>query len=460
MTPTIPKIDRAHPLVHYAHRSGYERFQRCPRSYFWQYSYQGIGVERARVDVPLARGIYVHRGLEAILRGDRIDDAIKFALAKFDEEIGSRGLDVASLEDGSYVYKEQRALIEAMLYAWWKKRLPVLLEQYDILEVEREEEWDLGVFETAAGPCRLVWLGKADALLKEKDSGDLFIQSFKTTSDWDSRKDSAAVHDVQGLSELCAVEHRLEMWWKMLHDPKTHLQVQAEMPKDYRPISPELSKLLETAEQPPKIMGIRMEHLLAGNRIAYKKNDGQKTQYSPLIRAYRKSGITPEMDEWAYKYTWSDEFGEHRLGKGWQPLNMWEQEGGVRAWIDRLAEHQIQAELGDALDQQYVSPVPYYRQQEDVINWQQQMIAEELRKFEAKQRLAISTTPEEELFVLNSMFPQYLHSCTYPTQCSYVPLCHEPGYAESVLTCGLYRFREGHHDAERKRIEELKKVVA
>ena len=94
MTPTIPKIDRAHPLVHYAHRSGYERSQRCPRAYFWGYTYQGIGVERARVDVPLARGIYVHAGLEAILRGDRIDDAIKFALAKFDEEIFSRGLDV------------------------------------------------------------------------------------------------------------------------------------------------------------------------------------------------------------------------------------------------------------------------------------------------------------------------------------------------------------------------------
>src|SRR5207237_646651 len=88
-TPTIPKIDRAHPLVHFAHRSGYERFQKCPRSYFWNQAYQGIGVERARVDVPLARGIYVHRGLEAILRGDRIDDAIKFALAKFDEAIWS-----------------------------------------------------------------------------------------------------------------------------------------------------------------------------------------------------------------------------------------------------------------------------------------------------------------------------------------------------------------------------------
>jgi hypothetical protein len=435
-----PKEDSMTEVItHYAHRSGYTAGQRCPRLGFWQYFYQGIGVERFRLDVPLARGIYVHRGLERLLLGQSIDDSIKFALDEFDREIASRGLEVASLEDSSYVYKEQRALIEAMLYGWWKKRFPVLLDQYDILEVEREEEWDLGEFDTQYGKCRLVWLGKADALLKEKDSGDLFIQSFKTTADWDSRKDSAAMHDVQGLSELCAVEHRLAGWWEGVQ-PNAQLEQHCD---DL------VHRHLATCSEPPKIMGIRMEHLLAGNRIAYKKTDGQKVQYSPLIRGYKKDGITPELDELAWKFTWSDEFGEHRLGKGWRALNMWEQEGGVRAWIDKLADQQVQAELGDCLEQQVIAPIPYYRQEQDAIDFVQQMIAEELRKFEGRQRLAQVQSPEEERFVLNSLFPQYRHSCDYPNLCNYSLVCFDPGYAEDPVRTGMYRYRTPHHKAEK-----------
>src|SRR5271169_6448602 len=109
------------PITHFAHRTGFQQYQRCPRSFYWQHAWQGIGVVRARLDIPLARGIYVHRGLEKILLGHGIDQAIQFALDLFHNEIGERGLDLASLEDSSYVYREQRALIEAMLYGWWKK---------------------------------------------------------------------------------------------------------------------------------------------------------------------------------------------------------------------------------------------------------------------------------------------------------------------------------------------------
>src|SRR4029077_9252585 len=117
-----------------------------------------------------------------------------------------------------------------------------------------------------------------------------------------------------------------------------------------------------------------MEHLLAGDRRDPGKGakaTGQKIQYSPLIRAYKKDGITPDLDEWAWKFTWDDEFGTHRLGKGWRPLSAWELDGGVRKWINRLVDEQIQAELGDCLDQQFVYPQPYYRQEEDVQNWMQ-----------------------------------------------------------------------------------------
>lgn len=445
----------AQPITHFAHRSGYDHGQRCKRFYYWRYVYQQVGVERARLDVPLARGIYVHRGLEQLLLNQSIDQAIKFALGKFDEEIGQRGLDVASMEDSSYVYKEQRALIEAMLYGWWKKRFPVLVEQYDILEVEREEEWDLGIFQTSEGPCRVVWLGKADALLREKDSNDLFIQSFKTTADWDSRKDSAAMHDVQGLSELCAVEHRLAESWEVLHGKRNDIGI------DLDSASP-LFHYLTASEQPPKIMGIRMEHLLSGDRRDPGKGPkatGQKIQYSPLIRGYKKDGITPDLDEWAWRFSWDDEFGNHRLGKGWKPLNMWEQPGGVRKWIDDLVDKQIQAELGDCLDSQYVFPMPYYRQEEDVDDFIQQMIAEELRKFEGKQRIRQAATPEEERFILNTCFPQHKHSCDYPRLCEMAEICFSPGFADDPVRSEMYKFRDSHHAREIVFLNEIRGIA-
>lgn len=440
-------------LTHFSHRTGQSTYQRCPRQWYWSNVWEGIGLTRVRLDVPLARGIYVHRGLDYILQGRSIDDSINHALTTFDTEIGDRGLDVSSLEDSSYVYNEQKALIEAMLYGWWKKRYPELLERYDILEVEREEVWEIGQFETAAGKVKLIWLGRVDALLREKDSNDLHLQSFKTTAEWDTRKDSAASHDIQGLSELCAVEHRLEQMWRSYHEDDAIAEESLTTPT---------WQYLRDLPEPPKIQGIRMEHLLAGQRMdpgKGPKKTGRKVQYSPLIRGYKKDGITPDLDEYAYKFQWDDEYGTHRLGKGWAPFNAWEQPGGVRAWIDKLASGGAQADLGDALDTQFVYPQPYYRQAEDVEDWQQQMIAEELRKFEAVEKLRTAVDKNQRRLLLNVLFPQFRHSCDYPRLCWAAELCFSPGYADYPDTTGLYKKRDPHHAAEKDHLVQIKGVA-
>lgn len=444
-------------LTHFAFRTGQSVYQRCNRQWYWGYVWNGIGLTRTRLDVPLARGIFVHRGLEKILQGNSIDSSIKFALTEFDKEITKRGLDVGQLEEQNYVYNEQRALIEGMLYGWWKKRYPELIERYDVLEVEHEEVWEVGEFNITIAqypdhvvtqPVKLVWLGKADALLREKDSGDLYLQSFKTTGEWDSRKDSAGMHDIQGLSELCAAEHRLREWWEIIHDASDMVPVRDALKK--AGMTDAVEELLASANEPPKIMGIRMEHLLAGKRMEAKRNSGQKIQYSPLIRSWRKAGITPEFDELAWKYTWTDEFGEHRLGKGWTPVNWWEQPGGVRAWIDLLADGKVQAALGDALDQQFVYPQPYYRQAEDVEDWLQQTIAEELRKCEAVQRMNACTDDNERRFIKNILFPMFRHSCDYPTKCVFQDVCFGPcaGVPDQLVSAGMYQRRQPHHATE------------
>lgn len=424
----------------FAHRSGQSCYQRCPRSWFYAYSFNGIGLTKTRQAIPLARGIFVHEGLAHILRGETIDNSIKLALASFDAECLKRGLEVGAGEDLPYVMAEQRALIEGMLYGWWKKRYPELIEKYVILEVEKEEVWRYQFDQYN----ELQWLAKADALLLEKDTGDLFIQSFKTTADWDSRKDASGNHDIQGLSELFAVEQRLREEWQAIRQ----IRENGDVPKD----APEWLESMTTA---PKIQGIRMEHLLCGPRKESKRGSGLKVQYCPLIRGYKKDGITPSLDEFAWRYSYQDSDGsERRLGKGWTPFNAWETNGGVRAWIDMMDRGMVQPEIGDALDMQFVYPLPYYRQDGDVESWKRQMIAGERRKMEAFREILPGDAEYVEEW-LDVNFPQHRHNCDYPSECSFVDVCFSPGYADDPVKTGAYTYREGHHDAEKAALKNV-----
>lgn len=438
----------------FAHRSGQDAYQRCPRRWFYAYAFNGIGLTKVRQNIPMTRGIYVHEGLAHILRGESIDQAIKLTLAAFDEECVKRGLEVGNGEDMPYVMAEQRALIEGMLYGWWKKRYPELIEKFIVLEVEKEEVWHYQFDEEN----ELQWLAKADALLLEKDTGDLFIQSFKTTADWDSRKDASGNHDIQGLSELFAVEQRLRHWWTdmapVTGDPIHHCD------------GPMLEWLSKQAS-PPKIQGIRMEHLLCGPRKEAKRGSGAKVQYCPLIRGYKKDGITPSLDEYAWRYSYTDSDGsERRLGKGWTPFNAWETNGGVRAWIDMLDRgRMVQPEIGDALDMQFVYPLPYYRQDGDVESWKRQMLAGERRKMEAFREIQHGTVDawvgplEATTEWLDVNFPQHRHSCDYPSSCEMLEICHSPGYADDPIGSGAYTYREGHHDAEIAKLVQIKAAM-
>ena len=104
-----------------------------------------------------------------------------------------------------YLYQEQKALVEAQVRAYARRRLRPLLDAYEVLEVEREGEWEL-----ADG---LWFMSRPDALLRDRQTGDLYIQSFKTGASWDVRKGKDAEHDAQGLSEGVEIEKRLAEWW-------------------------------------------------------------------------------------------------------------------------------------------------------------------------------------------------------------------------------------------------------
>ena len=162
-----------------------------------------------------------HKGVEVphAHRHVDVERAVKHALDEYDADLKDRGLDCELGEDALYTAREQKALVEALLrvYHLSGDGLSALLDQYQVLEVEREELWP--EFSTTDA-FTVTMQGRADALLVERSTGDLYIKSDKTAAQFDGRNDGSNRHDVQGLSEAMLIERRLQAWWAYLHaDP-------------------------------------------------------------------------------------------------------------------------------------------------------------------------------------------------------------------------------------------------
>src|SRR5271170_798777 len=149
--------------------------QRCLRRRWYEYHEGGLGIRGASMPLPLAVGGSVHEGLATLLRmsssphvdvnANYVEDmAVAVALADFAQYTPALELDAgeqaafappAAGEDpafadmaevsrgkfDAYLVAEQSALVEGMVRAYARRRLRPLLEQYEVLEVEREGEW-------------------------------------------------------------------------------------------------------------------------------------------------------------------------------------------------------------------------------------------------------------------------------------------------------------------------------
>lgn len=451
-------------IVSFTDRSRQEEFKRCNRARYLGYEWGGRGLRKVRQIIPLATGIFTHVGLgdllEQILRLDpsgqdpyvwrrvKVDAAVKRATDAYKAEMKKRALDVELGEDGAYTADEQVALTEAMLRAYCVKGLGDLLEQYEVLEVEQEELWP--TFVAPALYERIDMQGRLDALLRERSSGDFYICSFKTAATWDHRKDGEARHDVQGLSEAVLVERRLKLWHAELHEEGRSA---AQLPSN------RTAAILRESPDPPRIMGIQMVHLIKGKRDKDEYTGRWQTR-SHLLRAWKREGITAPEFAWSWKWA-GPEVNErtgnlvgHTLGKGWRLTDVFdpnESFGGVKGWIDALAAGTIQEEAGDPFSDTYVQPLPYFRQDQDLVDWQEQAMNQEWRVHDSVKAVESirQFQPETLRSALNAMFPQNRRSCDWPSRCQFLDICFgDPSMLISPLSSGLYELRVPHHAAE------------
>lgn len=197
----------------------------------------GTGWRRIATAIPLATGSAVHTGLELLGKwlleaGDKsptpevIAWAATEAAARYETTARKKGL-LLSSDDASFVTAvdtlilEQRTLIEGLIWVWALVRLPVLLSEYRILDVEHEEclvlDCTCGLGEAildwrihTARQCQgIVQQGRADWLLNSRTTSEVLYVEFKTKSIASLGWERAWEHSGQTLVNMEAASRRL-----------------------------------------------------------------------------------------------------------------------------------------------------------------------------------------------------------------------------------------------------------
>jgi hypothetical protein len=387
-----------------------------------------------------------------------------------------------------YLKEEISALCEGMIRAWGRRRWRGVLEQFEPIEVEREGEWLLGHVDSdhqwgesdsgtnccrcevafdgqnagcLAGAAELHFLSRHDALLLERSTGYLYLQSFKTTGSWDRRKEMDAQVDMQGLSEAVDVEQRFGEAHQLvafmagveaavarnsvidsvasLADNPEYLDSQQRVREL---VSDRVAEWLRGLPDPPQILGVRYEYLLKGSRRKDKKDVSQPDRWvqdSVLCRAWKQEGITSDDRRWAWTYDWNDETGKGRRldYRSWAKFPVWKFMP-IADWIDLLDQGKVQegalredGELMDALGEQFVPVIVQYRNRDETLDLLEQLEAQEVQV--AKDVAAVREAEAREGYVgkrteLNRLFPQTRTACSYPGICQYRTTSSQPGF--------------------------------
>lgn len=392
-----------------------------------------------------------------------------------------------------YLTEELRAQVESMVRAYARRRLRPLLSEFEILEVEREGEWHLtdallpgtrhqwvrnidhesfcvecGVaaddpqgakFCEAPRTAEIWFASRHDALLRERSTGFLYLQSYKTTGSWDRRKEAEAQIDMQGLSEAVDVDRRLSDVWHMLKslngivnnvalgacDPTDGAANINELWDDiHAKVTPRMAEWLQTLPAAPQVLGVRYEYLIKGARRQDKKDQEKPGRYvceSPLIRAYQQAGITAEDRRWSPCYEWWDLVGKGKRVdyRSWAKAPVW-RFMTIEAWVDLLdspadptspmnEKYDQDGNPLDILAEQFVNPIHVYRNSDDMSDMIQQLQSDErtIAESVALVHIAAASGDFSQLrSALNTEFPQNRRSCVYPGRCEFYDVCYGP----------------------------------
>lgn len=504
-------------------RTAFLTYQTCPRKRYLGFHYASTGLSSGFVDLNLLTGTAVHRGLQHLLEHCRIDhpegdfeekcidQAVEFALEIFKEEITTKSINLHSTEmmNIQFVIEEHETLIEGLIRAFAVKRLKDLLEEYEVLEVEHEEIYELSLPKICPNcngtkcdqelllkdsnstihckTCKgigslggILFLAKADGLFRHKIDNKLIVLSIKTTSEYPLGNDEDEInsqyssvvirnilHDMQGCSETAVIQDRLD---KIYDEGETEIRNRgnAFVTMSEYEVSQGLKEYLQVCHNTksrPEVYAVQYEHLVTGKRRQSPAKSGIYKRSNFLIHPIKFEsqvgidvfGRGKSFSNSEYKWKWGS--GKHP--KGWNQIDIWN-DVGIKLWIDLLASGKIQPELGNPLDEVIRTSELIIRTPEDIEEWkisvkfQEERISQDLESLEVAANYDKKSGEEWKVFknVLIERFPKNTTQCHnyYGNDCTFVSLCHGGVQIEDSLG-SLYQIRHPHHNLEEEKFK-------
>src|SRR5208337_4196744 len=406
-------------MIHYFDRSRIETDHKCPRRLYWEYYFDGRGLQPVKLNQHLAFGGKVHEAIAGVLKYCRLFDNLpnmpqvlhiisQAQKVLRDEFFKAQGFQAATLtemgfdgemiqvtNDQAWLIGHYCDLLEALVIGWCLVRLPALMQEYRVVQLETEEQLHLAP--------ELVFNSRPDAILERRTDGALVILSLKTVSQVNQMWLENFKTDQQTISEVLPVEARLGR----------------------------------------EVAGVQVEGLVKGKQT-YDWPVGSKDHFqhsSPLVWGYCIEAGGLDL-EWKSQYTWVDEAGNNRrLGKGWnrQPISSC-YPGGIAEWVGHM--YQQEPEL---LRAQFPSLPLISRSAHELEEWQTQV---KYRETEVANALVQINTGSFSSELLSQVFPKHTGGCAYDPQFHSKCPCYELCWGvegNDPIGSGRYQYRVPNH---------------
>ena len=181
-------------MIRRVSKSGIQVYVECPRKYYYQYLFDDVGYVNAQDPaLDLLIGLGVHAGMATLLETGSGEEAIKDALKDYD--LRCAGWEEDQKISISLAY--HRNLIIALVWGWYYHHYENFKERYEILSIEKVTPVPLAT--------NIELFCKADAVLRDRLSGHVYVLNWKTLSDTASMEE-LFTYDIQMWTEALATE--------------------------------------------------------------------------------------------------------------------------------------------------------------------------------------------------------------------------------------------------------------
>lgn len=509
-------MSKRNAVSNFSYRSGCETAWRCPRAGYLEQHYMGTGIQKYPQAYWLSVGSATHIGLAELLTCA----AVRGGASDCVEEPGSAQACIQQALDywdtcgqrevlSDWQFHEQRVLIEALLWAFYYHTLPVFLETYEVLWVEKE------ITEIVLGRPRYMMMSRPDAIVRERATGELVVISWKTIDDPTDYRRLFFKQDLQGMME----QYYSERWLRETYVLSPSLNCSTGEVIQRRDVASDVYG--------EKIAYVQTIYLVKGKRtrqgsegeegetFADEQQGAEWRQDSFLVYPYVKPSEelndadavctscrwraahapncplvntpwptmhTDEQLAWSYRYRKPGNTSFSTLGKAFKKTLVTDTSLTVQEWVKALHEGSVFPTGDSPLSKVIVWEKPSVRDQGMMESVVAQVKETERRRHRDKKtiersilsgrklRSGVRLQPEdyanlaqeepEYMPLLDKLFPQYLTSCNHPWRCSMTDICHTEKGRHALYNIELpegFQKRRPHHAPEAEYVQVMEK---